>query len=300
MNVKLYAYNFYTTKISNEYDELDDFAGDFLGFLKWLLSKSAVERNKDYPDINKKIYLEDMKYTPEDESVFMIFKSAEYNKVRKVINTDTLEEKPNKRKKRNEGDEESTCLLMQFESNRDAIGIFQVNRSGVGISKVVDYLNKKLLEYHRTVLGDRVLYAVHYINMVSEDFLEAITNTRRIKAMTLVVDSKELGSDFLEVSGMGDLRKEMEVVLKPYRGDTIRKDTVENYYYQLKKHGNLFRKISVDVDKMDGEPVSFDTEKVKKTFVLDVNDIGNGTPDITELQSGMKKRMTLLYEASNE
>lgn len=61
-----------------------------------------------------------------------------------------------------------------------------------------------------------------------------------------------------------DISNEFDIVYKPSTKGGIGKNTVKKFFKDYEKEGANIKKIRVDINEADGNPLSFDTEKWKR------------------------------------
>lgn len=290
MKVTIYAYDIFTRRMrGKENKDVEKFENDFLEVVNGLCERELRQRNYKLEKVNQKIYLLEREYYEDLHTLFLKFGSAQYKKVRKVINTDTLESDPAKKKTPKDGDEEITCMIVKFskdEKSKMAKCLVQMNSNGVSLSKILEYLNGEIAKYHKTIVKDSVNYRVCHNNIVSQDFLKALENTNRIKSVKLVVDMQEIDvSEFKMFSEKNDIKKEFDITLKPVkRGMSIGTDTVKDFFKEYRGAG-MIRRIYVNSDSLDGNPLSFDTEKMKQKESVEVSETSTGEPDVEDIKT---------------
>ena len=99
MNVTLYAYNLFEKRIREKgKKDVEYFEKDFVECVKALMIRKPNDRKYELGNKKKIIYINDFEYMQNQHMLFLVFKSAEYGKIRKVVDTDTLEERKTKKK----------------------------------------------------------------------------------------------------------------------------------------------------------------------------------------------------------
>ncbi len=297
MKVTMYAYDLFTRRINGKgFKNVDIFEDDIIEVLNDLLSKDLVNRRYEIKKSNKIIYLLGMEYDKDTRIALLKFGSAKYNSVRDVLNTDTMRQNPKKKKTKKDGDEEKTCMVIRFTEGEEgnwAKCLVQVNSNGVSISKIMEYINNSIIEYHEKKKCDNIRYHILYSNIVSNDFLNSLEKAGRIKTVKLVMDSEEVDTtEFRDFSQKKDLRKEFDIVLKPAtKGASILGNTVRDFFKDYNSSKKI-KRIYVDSDTADGNPLSFDTEKMKERVIVSVQEnVVTGEPNINELNIIMKQKV---------
>ena len=139
-----------------------------------------------------------------------------------------------------------------------------------------------------------IRYKVEYTNIISDDFLEALRKAQHISAVTLTVDQEDLSvSDYKDLAGKKDIRSDVEIVMKPARGKTITRNTVQEFFNLYDRADRKIRKISVAARYGDGSPLSFDTEKMKAKEHALIAETVTGEANIDDLKNELRSRVKL-------
>lgn len=292
MKVSLYVYDIEEKKIrGNNVFDVNDFERDFCDIMKDLMSKNDLERKFDFKDEKKIMYLNKYIYSENTHTMILEFISAKYANVRNVVDTDTLVQNKSKKKDVKDGDEEYTRMIIKFEGekSREATCILQINANGVSISKIKQYLNEKIHEYHKSI--DMIRYKLEIYNKVSDEFLQALSSVNRISALKLVVNTEDVEvSEFKDFSELNDIRDNIELMMKPAgRGGRIKKETVKKFYDMYKNNRSSIKKIWVNTHDMENNPLSFDTEKVKEKIRIEVNENVSGEPEEIDIINALRR-----------
>lgn len=290
MNVTFYMHYFDAKKIyGKKIEEVEDFEEDLTKVIESLINTTKDFRTKDYRKDRIAMYLNSYLYDSDNRILIIEFKSARYAKVRKVVNTINWEEKKSKQKDIEDGDEESTSIGIKFYGKQEAYCMYENNGDGVGFTKIREYLNDYIKNYHKNIKRDNQIYRIETNNMISQDFLYALSRARRIKAIRLIVNQKDLDiSENKALADRADLNPDVEIYLKPAgRGMRIHHSTVKEFYKIYKDPKKKIKKIYVDADENDGNPLKFDTERMKDKHILDVLERYNGEVDTESLHTVM-------------
>lgn len=235
------------------------------------------EDKTDKHKSDKKIlYINNVSYDEDTKTLELIFISARYGIVRKVMNTETyidkgiLKEKP-------DGDLEKTHVLIKMVEDDCAIALYEYNKDGIGFSKIVTYMNHFIKECHKAN-KDMTYYKMAYKNIVSRDFLKSLEKLNRIKAVTLTVDQEDVGvSEMKAFAGRRDISGDVDIVLKPTgKGCSIFGNTVKEFYNIYNNKSIPIKRITVEGDRATKDPLVFDTEKMKEKYPVDVLEESNG------------------------
>lgn len=80
--------------------DVEYFEKDFVECVKALMIRKPNDRKYELGNKKKIIYINDFEYMQNQHMLFLVFKSAEYGKIRKVVDTDTLEERKQRRREK--------------------------------------------------------------------------------------------------------------------------------------------------------------------------------------------------------
>lgn len=281
MQRTIYAYKIEVKPVNtNKTFALESFENDFIEVIKDLCTNDKNLRKHDFRQDKKILYLDNYEYNDELSIVNLKFVSAKYDARRKVIDTDTLMDK-GILKNIGDGDEEKNHLCIKFVENNCAVCLFESNYYGIGLGKIIYYLQTKIKDYHRT-RKDGCYYNLNYENIVSNDFLEALAQLQRIRAVTLTVDQEDVKvSDYKALSGRADLSSDVDIMLKPVTaGIGIKKDTVKEFFKIYNDKNKRVKRVTVHGDGTAKQQLSFDTEQMKKKIVIQV-DVTSDTGEVS-------------------
>lgn len=276
MKKTLYAYKIELQPVSEKKAlTLESFEEDFISVISELCENEQNIRKHDFIRDKKILYLDLYEYNNDVSVVNLKFISAKYDARRRVIDTETLDEK-GILKGVGDGDEEKNHVCFRFFKDNTAVCLSETNYYGVGFSKIIYYLQKKIKEYHKNK-KDGCYYNLIYKNIVSEDFLKSLAKIKKIRAVTLTVDQEEVKvSDFKALSGRNDISPNVDILLKPAAtGLGIRKDTVEEFFKIYNRDDRNVKRVTVDGEGISNENISFDTEQMKTKIIVDVDVTGD-------------------------
>lgn len=274
MQRTLYAYKLGIQAVSDKHPlNLKSLEDDFMTVIVEICLKDKNERKERFSQEHKVLYLDAYEYSDELRIVNLKFISAKYDSRRRVVNTETLEEK-GILKSYPDGDEEKNHICIKFLDNNEAVCLSEYNYYGIGFGKIVYYLQKNIKSYHRK-LKDGCYYNLTFANLVSKDFLESLSKVKRVKAVTLTVDQDDVKvSDFKALSGRNDVSKSVDILLKPASSDVgIWKNTVTDFFNIYKKMN--IKRVTVSGDGQFNEKLSFNTEEMKQKIVVGVDETGD-------------------------
>lgn len=278
--MKKTIYSYILTPINidaDKYIQVKSFADDFRAIVSGLLSLEKNDRKEILKAEKKILYLADYEYDEKNKIAFIKMKSARFDSVRNVVNTDTLEDRVELIKGATDGEEESNHLAIKFVDNKKTVCLFESNYYGVGFTKVLRYFERIIKKVHRCN-DDGVYYNINYRNIVSRDFLAALEKVNRVKMVTLEVDRKALDvSDQKAFANRADLSSTADIVFKPCgRGSTILSDTVKDFFRMYNDQNSSVRSVTVDADSDSKDPIRFDTEEMKEKIIKDIDVDKNG------------------------
>lgn len=273
MNRTLMPLNLTTAKVRMKHNEpLEDFESDLVSVCEYTTKLDKQLRKKDFEKAKKVVYLDKQEYDETNSILYLKFNSARYAKSREVIDTDTLSSK-GILKKPKDGDEEKTHVVIKFDWDDNAVCIFEKNSDGIGVGQLFEYLNDRIIKYHNAQ-GDNVYYSIVHENIVSQEFLLALENVKRIKGVTLTVSQQDLSvSEAKAFAGKDDLSEDVDLYFKPAsKGKSITSDTVKEFYKLYNNKNRKVKRITVKADDRQESAIVFDTEKVKEKVVVEVEE----------------------------
>lgn len=253
-----------------------DFVEDLAVCMKSVNMHRKVHKTENFKSDKKIMYINKISYNKTERIIRIIFISARYGVVRNVMDTQTFVNK-GQLKRKPDGDLEKTHIIIKFMEDGHALCLYEHNRDGISLGKIISYLNKYVKEYH-TSREDMCYYTMECKNMVSRDFLKSLEMLKRIKAVTLTVDQEDIEvSDTKAFAERNDISNEVDIVLKPTgRGKTIMGNTVKDFYNIYNNKSMPIKRITVDGDRESKEPLVFDTEKMKEKYPVEVLEETNG------------------------
>ncbi|WP_283608565.1 hypothetical protein [Faecalispora anaeroviscerum] len=256
---------------------IQDFINYFNNALSFTQRKLALNRKLNFPKDEKVVWLDSYHLiNPELPGNFNIaFKSAKYNHIRNVINTETMIEKGTVKNKP-DGDEEFTHFCIRYQNGRDnLICIHESNYYGISIGKIVYYLNDMLAKY-RDSNNVPYSYTITSSIMPCDSFLDELRRMKRVSVLKVEVEREDLSDDFLHLAGRDDVKDTVEIVLKKIsRNKYIPKSAVEDYYNDMQQE-NKIKRITAEGTNQSG-PFRLDTElmKMKQSVSVDISEVTN-------------------------
>ena len=268
---------------------LENYEKDFMIVLQRLCRRKKQNKIIKYEKDRKILYLDSISHNESSHTIKMKFISAKYGVVRNVMNTITCIER-GRLKQKPDGDLEKNHLIIKFEENNQAVMLYEYNKDGIGFPKLIDYINEKIKEIHEKK-KDFIYYHLTYKSIVSRDFLKSLEKLKRVKAVTLTIDQNEIGvSETKSFAGRNDISEDIDIVLKPAaRGLAIRGNTVKEFYKMYNDKSIPIKRITVKGDRDTKDPLTFDTEKMKEKYPIDVIEESTGEVNTEDLFNEMGK-----------
>lgn len=246
---------------------INDFISEFNLMLESLIAQNLLERKHDFSTDEKVIWLDSCE-SKQIGNYNMVFKSAKYNHIRTIIDTEIMQEK-GAIKTKSDGDEEQTHLSIRYAEGQDRfICIHESNYYGVAIGRIIRYFNEKLSDFQQE--NDRdVRWSLQTEIMPCESFLEELQKMRKISLLTVTVEKTKLSNDFKALAGRDDVRETVDIVIrKVKRNIDIPKNLVSAYYNEMQNDEKIKRVIAEG--KNDSGYVRIDTELIKMKKGLQV------------------------------
>lgn len=254
--------------------------------LTYSVSLPTIDRKKDFKSDKKILYIDSFTFDEVNNIYNIVIASAKYNHRRQVIDTATLQEK-GVLKEALDGDIEYNYLSIRCLNDSIALTAYANNYYGVALSKVLKYFDDMANKYYKEV-NIRRFYHFEYDIVVEQDFLLKMTQMEKINAIKVTV-AKELvsSSEFIEVSGIKEIKDEVEICFKPVKGNSLGFLTARNFFN--KKLNNPAIKRMVIDGKIEGMSTSIDTEKLKQKHIIEVEERFDGSLKLTEIFNKLKE-----------
>lgn len=248
----------------------NSFINSFSSMLEWLANLSLIERKYDFTRDEKIIWLESYQNLGHG-NYNLIFKSAKYNHVRNVIDTEIMRNR-GAIKQRFDGDEEKTHLCIRFSQNQDSfLGIHESNYYGMGIGKILYYLNDKLNSFAE-ISNAQLIFTLSKEIMPGDDFLSELRNMTKISLLKLTIEKEDFNDDFLCFAQRANIKDTVDLVIKKARKNIdIPKSLIRNYYNNMHED-NVIKRIVAEGANPSG-PIRLDTELIKMKQSFKVNTV---------------------------
>ena len=257
-----------------------DTANDLCNIFEWLKKKgesSLMDIKREMSDKKKVMWIHD--YTRQnatkDARINLVFKSAKYDHVREVIDTENMKRKGRMKGER-DGDEEQTHFALRLDKDKEIyVAVFEYNQYGItAISDVAEYINESIENYLvENNLGGTL--KVVFEPYLSKDFLEELKNMKKKNSLSVVVDKKIFSdSQWVNISGRNDIKETVTVVFgKKGRGQNIPDDLIMSMYSE-KSTNDKIKRIRVEGSTAAGQ-LRIDTESMQLRHSLQVELTGD-------------------------
>ena len=244
-----------------------DFICSFSQFLEELSNEDLNSRKYDF-SLDEKVLWLDSYYITGLGCYDLVFKSAKYNHVRNVIDTDNMTER-GIIKNRSDGDEEKTHFCIRYvEGQPRFICAHESNYYGISISKIMFYLNDKLSAYQVTH-GENVRWNLESEIMPCNDFLEELRKMKSISLLTVTIERSDFQNDFMRFADRDSIKDTVDILIrKKKRNIPIPKDLVRQYYNNLLDQDIVKRVVAEG--RNEGGYFRLDTELIKMKQAVSV------------------------------
>lgn len=265
---------FYYLTISKQKDgndnstyDMDQIEDSFSKLLAYIVNKDLTERKKDNTASEKVVWLDSFENL-KNGNYNIIFKSAKYNHVRNVIDTETMTEL-GARKRQQDGDEEKTHLCIRLAKGQHRfLAVHESNHYGISINCIIDYLNTQFICYNEDT-GDEYHYTLSHEIMPGDDFLTSLKKARTVSVLKLTVSKDDIKDDFMQFANRNDIDDEVEICLKRPKGTKKFPENLIKAYYDDMQSNNKIKKISVKGTNNSGI-FEADTDLMKMKHYLSV------------------------------
>lgn len=241
-----------------------------LADLKSKAEASLVSIRCEMTDKKKVMWLHD--YTRSDTftdtRIDITFKSAKYDQVREVIDTEQMVQK-GKVKQERDGDEEKSHLALRLGKNQELyVSVFEYNHYGITVRDIEDYLNNTIANYlaENSIEGS---YKIKFDPYLSTDFLAELKKMKTKNVLSLIVDKEVFSnSDFMNLAKRNDIKQTVTItVVKKGRGANVPDDLIESMYDSIGK--DKIRRLRVEGTNPGGS-LKIDTESMQLKHSIQV------------------------------
>jgi hypothetical protein len=203
----------------------------------------------------------------EGKTQTLIFKSGKYHHRPPLFDKATTKERDSP-KTLSEAESEKTHLVLRYGT--DEIGVIAEERkSGVGIHKVVGYLNRFRRDLERKKVAG-FDYAFETGVLAKEDFLKELKALKSVKVGEIHMEKKLLGEEFFNFSERTEnVQKDLTLTLRSERGKSIFGPIAD--IYDKYKNEDRVKKLRVYGYGAAGQLVVLDTDLIRKIEYVEAN-----------------------------
>ena len=261
----------------------------FCEFLSYLDSLSASKKLFNDTKTNKAVSLASI-YDETKEGIHLykiVFKSCKYNHSPDYMSSADGTERASD-KKLYEGDKELTHMCMRIGGD-EAYTVFEDRKNGVSIGGVITYFNRHFKSYlqSRNLNDKSILWAGA---VPPDDFLTALSNSKRVSIADIFVDKAVLGSGYLNLMETDATSQEnLVMTLKSKYKQSLPKHAIQSAYRKIATGGDVIKRIRLYGKDINGMNTVIDSLNQKKTDEVIVDLMPNGTVDTYSIFSKMEE-----------
>jgi hypothetical protein len=223
----------------------------------------------------------------DDFTYKLLFNSCRYNFSPNLISSLDATERPSD-KKMHEGEKEKTHLILNINKN-EALVIMENNSTGVSITQLVYYFNNFFDS--ASVFFDKdhkckIIYSI----IPSENFRDALTNTKRIRMAEIFTTKESLGSEFRNNLDRESsfMREDILLTLKAERKESLLQRTIEDFFEKYASAGSEIKRIRIYGKDKDNNKIKLDTKTFEKTEFINIEINDNGTVNTDSIFSSLE------------
>lgn len=252
---------------------LDEFMVSFSSMLDDLSKQDLIDRKHDFISDEKVIWLDS--YTDlNDGNYDLVFKSAKYNHVRSVIDTECMKER-GAIKTHRDGDEEKTHLCIRYKKGQPRfICLHESNYYGMAIGRIIRYLNEVLDKYLQKT-GSNLRWLLEKEILPCDDFLEELRKMSKISLLTVTIERNGLQNDFLNFADRDDISDTIDIAIKKVkRNKNIPQSLIREYYGDMQNTGNIKRIVAEGSNQTGAFRLDSELMKMKQHIPVEVSATG--------------------------
>lgn len=250
-----------------------------LADLKTKAGTSLVGIRREMTDKKKVMWFHDFARSDitNGTRIDITFKSAKYDQVREVIDTEQMVQK-GKVKKERDGDEEKSHLALYLGKSQELyVAVFENNHYGITIHDIEIYLNNYIESYliEQNLDGS---YKIKFDPYLSTDFLAELEKMETKNVLSLIVEKEVFSSsDFIKLAGRNDIKDTVTITVgKKGRGTNIPEDLIKSMFDGIGK--DKIRRLRVEGTNSGGS-LKIDTESMQLKHSLQV-ELTNDTHEV--------------------
>lgn len=260
---------------------------DILNFIVSLNSseEDSLDKLIKVKNEKKSYFLDSWVYNEEYSCHNIIFKSCKYGHFPPYMNSETGSER-NTSKLQHEGETEKTHVCIKF-LDEEALVLLEERRSGIGMSKIIKYLNEMSSIYCKREQIKRK-YTFEYMKIASKGFLDALNNVRAVKGVEIYTAKKLSGDEALNYISEEDpfIKNEVIIKLQAIPREGILKRTIKKIYESVVSSESNITRVRIKGD-VDGGNNILDSQFCRETKFLEAQLDIDGTINSDSIFSQM-------------
>jgi hypothetical protein len=226
--------------------------------ITYIGKKKKLDRQMDLQDA-KFCFLES--YSTNQEGIISGFFSSAKHKYRpNLLDQKTGEERPSP-KRISEGEKEKTHFAIKVEQ-KETFLVLELNGNGITIIQLVSYLNKFLKDYLKSISIKRD-FSIDFLKVGRENFLEILSNMKRVKTAEIFLDKSLLGNNFLNFSNRTvPVQNNLVLTATAVATESIKEAAID--IFNAKNKNNSVSRVRIKGIDNNGAPVTLDTIFIEK------------------------------------
>jgi hypothetical protein len=289
LNQKNKKVSFYSLEFKEKYKDNFFNKDKFIDLINYISDKDLDDKiiQKDSNNNDKALILENCeKITNNTYRVLLI--SCKYNFSPNYISSLDATERPSD-KELYEGEKEKTHAVIKIKKNETLV-ILENNSTGVSITQFVYYFSEMLSE--SSIFGEKsnkikVIYSI----IPSDDFMDALDNTKRIRVAELFTTKEFLGSEFKNSLDREDkyMREEIQLKLKAKRSEGLLVRNAKKLYEKFSSDDSNIKRIRIYGKDQNDNKIKIDTKVFEKTEYVTTIINANGTINSDSIFDSLEK-----------
>ena len=241
-----------------------------INLLNFLNDVEKIDKLKSMPTQHKFYFLNPISIKPHIAN--LTFTNAKTYHSPDLISEQTLEERPNP-KELYEGELEKTHAILKYSDDLEyIILLFEERRSGLGITRAINYLNYFADEMFE-VDDELPKYDIEHQVVPGKEFIDALAKFGRITIGRIIFDKNLLPdqTEFLDsTSREQSIRNDIELTIKAEKYDSIKPGFMKDNYTKHMLKQKTIKRILLEGKSTTGNPFKLDTDNIKEYNYVDV------------------------------
>lgn len=264
-------------------------AEEFIEYLEKILQVSGDERILRNNSTAIAIDIEKYRMSHK-KNIEIVFKSCKYNHSPNYMSSKDGVERETQ-KKLFEGEKEITHMLIQADGieklQKDTLVIFEERRAGVSFANAIKYINTNLEKLQK---DQAKKVCIKYAYIPSIDFIESLSNSKRVTGAEIFVERKILGSDYLNLLDADEsVNEEVVISVKAKRKRDIG-TLIKNKFLNIQTTKNReIKRIRLHCKDDNNNNVVLDTLAGRKTESVEVELVESGIVESASLFNKMEE-----------